>query len=276
MIVSISRRCDIPRFGFDGFLKQLDAGFADVSNPFNHAQIRRVSLLPADVDVLVFWTRDPRPVLEHGTMLEERGYRFYVMVTLTDYPAVLEPNPADGEAVVSAMKEFARRFGAARIIWRYDPILLSTVTTPGYHRENFTVLARSLNSIVERVIISLYDGEYGGAKRRIRALEDAGKLRILQGMGPETPEVKTLLAGLAAAAGENGMIMQSCAEAADFSDLGIVSGSCIDGALLSRLWGINGGTRDKNQRLHCRCVASVDIGSYGPCPAGCVYCYARR
>ncbi|MDR1306621.1 MAG: DUF1848 domain-containing protein [Treponema sp.] len=275
MIISVSRRCDIPRFGFDGFLKQLDAGFADVPNPFNHARIRRVSLLPADVDAFVFWTRDPRSVLEHGVMLEERGYRFYVMVTLTDYPAVLEPNPPDREAVISAMEEFARRFGPARIIWRYDPVLLSTLTDPGYHRENFTALARSLNRTVERVIISLYDGEYGGAKRRIRALEDAGRLRMLPGTA-ELPEVKTLLADLAAAAGENGMIMQSCAEAADLSDLGIMAGSCIDGALLSRLWGINGGARDKNQRPHCRCVSSADIGSYGPCPAGCVYCYARR
>jgi hypothetical protein len=73
-----------------------------------------------------------------------------------------------------------------------------------------------------------------------------------------------------------GMDIHSCAEAENLEPLGIKPGACIDGALIKELWGIETGGRDRNQRPHCGCAPSVDIGAYGACPAGCVYCYARR
>jgi hypothetical protein len=277
MIISVSRRCDIPRFRFDWFLERLEAGFTDVVNPFNSRQIRRVSLLPADAEVFVFWTRDPRPILAHAGEMEGRGYRFYVMVTLTGYPAILEPHAPDTEAICAAMGELAEKIGPRRVIWRYDPVFLSSLSDTEFHRENFAALARRLGGKIRRVIISLYD-EYGGAKRRTAALEKNSDLRVLpmsDGDGRLLPCLRELLGSMTRIAGEAGMEIQSCAEAAELAELGIAPGACIDGGLIRELWGIEAGGKDKNQRARCRCVSAADIGRYGSCPAGCVYCYAR-
>jgi hypothetical protein len=285
MIISASRRCDIPRFQFDWFLERLDAGFVEVRNPFNAARIRRVSLLPGDVDAVVFWTRDPVSIAKHGADMEKRGYPFYVMVTLTGYPALLEPGRPAEAGVIAAMRSIAGQFGAGRVIWRYDPVLLSTVTGAKFHRDNFAALASKLNGAVRRSIISIYD-DYKAARRRLAALEagsgepaETGVFRRMahyDGEGRVTPELRRLLADLADISRDNGMAMQSCAEAEDLSALGIRPGACIDGGLAAALWGTAAPGKDKNQRPRCLCAAAADIGSYGPCPAGCVYCYARR
>ncbi|GHU78788.1 hypothetical protein FACS189462_3990 [Spirochaetia bacterium] len=296
MLISISRRCDIPRFKFDWFLERLDAGYVETVNPYNKAQVRRVSLLPQDVTALVFWTRDPRPILAHAGELEARGYRFYVMVTLTGYPAILEPNMPPREAIIAAMGELAEKIGPERVIWRYDPIFFSSLTDSAFHIRNFKVLAGTLAGKIRRVIISVYD-EYGGAKQRLAALEGAGHLTLMphyqtglvettnatNEAGRLLPEVRNLLGELAAIAADAGLDIRSCAEGEDLSALGIKAGACIDAELIHRLFppdtplpDIETGKKDKNQRPHCRCAPSVDIGAYGPCPAGCVYCYACR
>ncbi|MDR1617964.1 MAG: DUF1848 domain-containing protein [Treponema sp.] len=283
MIISVSRRCDIPRFRLDWFMNRLDEGFVETANPFNSTQVRRVSLRPdpadpaAGAEALAFWTRDPRPLLARMGDLESRGIPFYVMVTLTGYPGTLEPNVPDAAAVCRAMGEMAEKIGPRRVIWRYDPVFLSILTDLPFHRENFAALARRLGGTVRRVIISLYD-PYRGAERRLAALEKSGALRPLpcmDGEGRPLPQVRDLMGTLAATARQAGIETQSCAEAEDLTPLGIVAGACIDGELIRKLWGIQAAGKDRGQRPHCRCAPSLDIGSYGPCPAGCVYCYAR-
>jgi hypothetical protein len=277
MIISVSRRCDIPRFQFDWFMDRLDAGFAEAVNPFNANQVRRVGLSPEEAELLVFWTRDPRHLLARAGELERRGCRFYVMVTLTGYPALLEPRMPEAADICAAMRELAERTGPRRTIWRYDPVFLSSQTDESFHRENFSALARRLEGKIQRVIISLYD-EYRGAKRRLGALEQSGGFRVLpatDGGGRLLPQVRGLLGDLAKIAGDAGMEIQSCAEAEDLSPLGIAPGACIDGGLIRDLWGIAADVKDRNQRPHCRCAPAVDIGRYGDCPAGCLYCYAR-
>ena len=281
MIISISRRCDIPRFAFGWFLEKLEAGFVDVKNPFNPRQIRRVSLLPPapgrapdeSAEVFAFWTRDPASIAGHAEGLEQRGYRFYVMTTLTAYPRVLEPNVPAAADVIQAMKNLAQKITADRVIWRYDPIFLSDVTDFGFHCRNFAHLAAQLNGSAKRVIVSLYD-EYAAAERRLAALERSGALKRMP--QPAGPAARELLAELALIARAEGMEIQSCAEE-DLSDLGIPGGACIDGEYISRLFSIKMPGRDRGQkRPLCRCSQSVDIGSYGHCPAGCVYCYGLR
>jgi hypothetical protein len=278
MIISISRRCDIPRFQFGWFMERLETGFTDVVNPFNRTQIRRVSLLPADAEVLVFWTRDPRSILDYAGELVDRGYRYYVMTTLTGYPAVLEPAMPQAEKVIAAMRGLSEKLGPERVMWRYDPVLLSSITDEAFHSRNFRSLASALKGAVSRVIISLYDG-YPGAERRISVLEKAGSLDMIplyEPGGALQTRTRELLADLAGAAREGGMEIQSCAEGEELRSLGIEPGACIDGALIKGLWGIESRGKDKNQRPFCRCAPSTDIGRYGPCPAGCLYCYARR
>jgi hypothetical protein len=274
MIVSISRRCDIPRFQFDWFMERLDAGYVDVANPFNPLQIKRVSLKPPSglgteecAEFLVFWTRDPRHILANTGELTKRGYPFYTMVTVTGYPAELEPNMANTHEVLTAMKELSNKTGPERVIWRYDPVLLSSVTDMDFHRRNFNALAQELSGSVRRVILSLYD-DYRGAKKRLETLEKSGVLKLIDA------DYKELLAYFAKSAQNAGMEIQSCAEKEDFSSLGIKGGACIDAALINKISGLEFNGKDKNQRPYCLCCKSVDIGTYGTCEAHCVYCYA--
>jgi DNA repair photolyase len=277
MIISASRRCDIPRFQFDWFQQRLEAGYVDVANPFNASQVRRVSLKPQDAEFLVFWTRDPRALL--AAQLEQ--YPFYTMITLTGYPKILEPNVPPAGDIIQAMRAMSEKRSRKRVIWRYDPVFFSSITDTAFHRRNFAELAARLSGFVERVIISVYD-EYAGAKRRLSALEKDDRIKVFPHSdqdGRLTPELKELVAELARIASAEGMEMRSCAEAEDLSGLGVKPGACIDGGLINEILGHSlsqTGSKDKNQRCNCRCVSSADIGSYGTCKAGCVYCYAQR
>jgi hypothetical protein len=258
-------------------MERIDAGYVVTVNPFNANQRKRVSLLPkkadmepADgVDVLVFWTRDPRNILANAEELTQRGFRFYVMVSVTGYPHELEPDmPCTSEALI-AMKELARKIGQDRVIWRYDPVILTSVTDEDFHRWNFDEIAQNLSGSVRRVIISVYD-EYRSPKQRLEGLEKMGAFQMLDtGAGSVN-----LLADLAKSAEAADMEIQSCAEKEDYSSIGIKPGACIDPALIGRLWGLEFKGKDKNQRPNCLCCQSVDIGSYGICGAHCVYCYA--
>ena len=272
-------------------MERLDEGFTDVTNPFNARQVKRVSLLPegnldpngsrrevprkADmepaegVDVFIFWTRDPRNILANTEELTQRGFLFYVMVTVTGYPPELEPDMTETAAALAAMKELAGKIGQDRVIWRYDPVILTSVTGEDFHRRNFGAIAQNLSGSVRRVIISLYD-EYRSSKQRLEGLEKAGNIRMLDTADGSA----NLLAGLAKSAEDAGMEIQSCAEKEDLSSLGIKPGACIDPELIGRLWGLEFKGKDKNQRPNCLCCQSVDIGSYGTCTARCVYCYA--
>jgi len=275
MIVSVSRRCDIPRYRFKWFMERLDAGFCEVTNPYNRKQIKRVSLLPAVqgmnpedtldyADAFVFWTREPENILANADELEKRGFRFYVMVTVTGYPAELEPNMTDTSKVLDSMKKLAQKIGQDRIIWRYDPVILTSITDENFHYKNFQALAQTLSGSVRRVIISIYD-EYPAAKKRLE----------LQKLEPHDINPQ-LLVSFSKSAEAAGMEIQSCAEKEDFSSFGIKSGACIDAALINKLWRIENINKDKYQRPNCLCCKSVDIGAYGTCNAQCVYCYANR
>ena len=274
MVISVSRRCDIPRFQFAWFMNRLNEGFVETVNPYNAGQIRRVSLLPEDVDAFVFWTRDPGDILDNTEELSNRGYPFYVMVSLTDYPELLEPNMAPAAEVLKSMKELAKIIGPSRVIWRYDPIIFTSVTDIDFHRRNFYQLAQNLTGSVGRVIVSIYD-DYQKAKKRLEKLEQDKKLKMLSiDRFCLNSDFHNLLADLAKNAEAAGMEIQSCAEREDFSSLGIKPGACIDAALINKMCAQEFTGKDKNQRPGCLCCKSADIGAYNACNAHCVYCYA--
>jgi hypothetical protein len=276
MIISVSRRSDIPRFHFDWFLERLREGFVDVANPFNRNQVRRVSLRPGDAELFVFWTRDPLTLLENGRRFEDLGYRWYVMTTLNAYPGELEENPPDRDRVIRSLRSLADQFGPDRVLWRYDPLMLNSLTTRDFHLANFEHLSRALRGAVTKVITSGYD-EYTRARRRMERLESGGLLTVealRDEEGRFLAPARDLLGKLAALAKEAGISMQSCAEKEDLAPLGITKGACIDRDFIRDFWGIEVSGR-ANQRRHCCCAPSIDIGSYGDCPARCAYCYAR-
>ncbi|MDD8025141.1 MAG: DUF1848 domain-containing protein [Acidobacteriota bacterium] len=272
MIISASRRTDIPACRADWFMDRIRAGFCDVASPFDRSRVSRVSLAPGDVDVIVFWTRDPSPLMGFLDELDRLGYRYYFQYTLLDYPRALEPGAPNPETVISGFRRLADRIGAAKVVWRYDPILIAPALGPDFHRERFERLAAALAGATERVVISLYD-EYPFTRARLRRLEAAG----LSPIEPSLEAAGALIRFLAAAAEAKGMTMVSCAEKLDLRPFGVRPGRCIDPVLIQKLFGIEVPRRkDPGQRPLCGCAPSRDIGAYDTCGRGCLYCYATR
>jgi len=274
MIVSASRRTDIPAFYARWFMNRVREGFCLVSNPYNPSQVSRVSLRPEDVDVLVFWSKNPAPLLPHLRDLEWDGFRFYFQFTLNAYPRELEPGVPPLRERLHTFKRLSDALGPERVVWRYDPVILSNRTDPAFHRSRFQSLCRELAPFTRRVMTSLVTF-YAKTGRRLKRLEPRGYR--FDTAPEESPEADRLLAEMAQAAGEQGIEIQSCAATRDYSGLGIPPGRCIDGEILERVWGIRRPWfKDPHQRRTCGCAASKDIGMTDSCLHDCPYCYATR
>lgn len=266
MIISASRRTDIPACYADWFFHRLEVGFACVRNPMNPRQISRVSLEPDVVDGFVFWTKNPTPMLDRLHLLGDRPY--YVQFTLNAYGTDLEPGlPGKNDTLVPAFQTLSRMIGPERVIWRYDPILLTPSYPIAYHVRYFETLARRLHGHTNKCVISFVD--------LYRHLSKVS--RELQFLPLGISEQYELAGRFAEIADRYGLKLETCAEAVDLSQFGIDHGKCIDGALFEKLIGqpLNLG-RDPNQREACGCMASVDIGMYDSCGNGCRYCYGNH
>lgn len=275
MIVSASRRTDIPCFYSQWFFNRLREGYACVANPFSAHQISRVSLSAEAVDAFVFWTKNPEPMLSRLTELE--GYEYYFQFTLNGYGGLVEPGLADTGRLVDTFLRLSDKAGADRVLWRYDPIIISDAYSLSYHEEQFGRLAKRLKGATDRCTISFLD-DYAAIRSNLKKL----RLTLDPNPGPEGAEAamrmqKQAAKRLAAAAAGTGIQLVTCAETVDLSEFGIGHGSCIDKERLERLLGCTlAAEPDKNQRPACGCVQSIDIGAYGTCKNGCLYCYATH
>ncbi len=270
MVLSASRRTDLPAFYAEWFMNRVRAGFCEVPNPWRRDQVSRVSLDPAEVDAIVFWTRNPRPLLPHLDELDRPRPRYLFLMTILGYPSALDPGCLALEPAVEAFRRLAGRLGPDRVTWRYDPVVLSPATPADWHRRRFAELARSLQGHTRRCKLSLVD-LYAKVRPRLRELEGTD-----HHFGP-TPVDGELLRDLAGLARQHGIEPESCAETRDLQPYGIAPGRCIDADLLARLFSTKLAARkDPGQRPVCGCAVSRDIGMYDSCPAGCTYCYAVR
>lgn len=276
-IISASRRSDIPAFFPDWFMTRVREGWFERVNPYNPRQRSRVSLAPEAVTAIVFWSKNPRPLLSHLDELERRGYRFYVQYTLNPYDGRFEPGLPTLAERLDTFHALAALLGPERVIWRYDPIILSSVTPVSWHLEQAGVLADLLREKTRRLTISFLD-RYGSVERRLALLARNKGISCRDLAAPENRgALEELAAGLGRIGGAHGLEVMTCCEEMDLERFGIGHGSCIDGELIRALVGGKGTfPRDRNQRPCCRCAASVDLGWYGSCGYGCVYCYARR
>jgi hypothetical protein len=274
LIISASRRTDIPAFYAPWFINRVRAGYCAVPNPYYPSRVSRVSLRPDDVSAFVFSTRNPRPLMRHLDELDDLGFKYYFLITLVNNPRSIDPKSPPAEASAAAIQELAEKIGPRRLIWRYDPIVLSSQTGLDYHLENFTRLAASLHGATTRCIISILD-EYPRARSRLDALRRSG-LEIFAGARLQGL-VDELVPRLVERAARQGIHITSCAERFDLKPLGVEPGKCIDDRLLSDLFGLApSGKKDPSQRPECGCVPSRDIGMYHSCLFGCAYCYATR
>lgn len=263
MIVSASRRTDIPCHYAPWLMERLRAGYALTRNPMNHAQVRRVSMKPEDVDAFVFWTKDPLALMAHLDELDRNGYAYYFQFTLTPYGRGIEPGLRDKAEIERTFAALSRRIGRERVLWRYDPIVLGGELTAQYHREQFSRLCEALGPHTERVTVSFVDLYAKLRTDAVRAIS--------------MEEMEELAAFIGEKARAHGLLACACCERADFSRHGIGRAACVDAALVRRISGREVSARpDQGQRAGCGCAQSMDIGAYDTCPNGCVYCYANR
>ena len=261
MIVSASRRTDIPAFHSGWFMDCLRRGFVEVKNPYNPDQVSKVSLEPGDVESIVFWTKNPAPLLTYLDEIEKIGHRYSFHFTINDYPEELEPHVPSLDERVDRFIELSEKIRPRNIAWRYDPIILSDQTGADYHRRAFENLCKKLGPYTRRVIVSLID-YYKKTKRNLKPLNYRFDFDAA-----ERPETDELLGDLAKTAREHELVISTCAQERDYTGLGIPPGRCIEGEGPYK--------KDPSQREHCRCTQSRDIGAYGTCRHECAYCYAR-
>jgi hypothetical protein len=273
MIISASRRSDIPGRFAEWFMDRVREGHCDVTNPFNARQVTRVSLLPADVDAVVFWSKNPAPLLPHLDELDRRGFRCGFLVTVNDYPREIEPGVPSLADRVETVRALSGRVGIRSVVWRYDPILLSERMTAEWHMERFRRLAGLLATYVDHVIVSFADF-YRKTERRLCAVEHAMEDRMWRNAF-HAPGAEGLVRELIRCSRAAGLPIQSCAEDPSLEAMGIPPGACIDGHWIQRFAGIEvPHIKDPGQREWCRCVPSRDVGQVNTCTIGCRYCYA--
>lgn len=270
MIISCSRRTDVPAFYTPWLMRRLREGYCTTVNPFNRNNVARVPLDSRNVDVIVFWTKNPAPLLHHLDEIDAFDIPYYFQFTVNGYGHALEPSVPEVGEVIATFKSLSKRLGPERVIWRYDPILLDREHPREYHEEQFTLIADSLRGHARQIIVSivdLYQKTVRNIEKHIPGYECVAS--------PPESELNVLLSKLSEVAGARGYTIQSCAEDRNFSSFGVPPGKCIDDELMYRLFGVRLSIgKDQGQRPACLCSASKDIGFYNTCQHFCRYCYA--
>jgi len=266
MIISASRRTDIPAHYTDWFFNRLEEGYVLTRTPMRPHQVSKISLKPDVVDGFVFWTKNPLPMMPRLSLLD--GIPYYFQFTLTAYGKNLEPGiPSKRDVLIPAFQNLARTIGSDRLVWRYDPIILTPSYSIEYHLHYFSQLAKALEGTTDTCVISFFDS--------YRHLKHAIHSNCLS--APDQIQIMELAARMQDLAHKRGFRLTTCSESMDLSNYGIYHSSCIDGQRLSRIAGFSlHVNRDANQRSACCCDSSVDIGMYDSCGNHCLYCYANH
>lgn len=270
MIVSASYRTDIPAFYPEWFLRRLQEGFALVRNPYS-AQMYRVDLRPQRVTGFVFWTRNFGPLLDHLDRLRAFGRPFAVQFTITNYPRAIEPAVIPAEKAVAQMHRLAREVHPLCPVWRYDPVLFTSLTPPDFHLANFAGLAAQLEGSTDEAVIS-FAQIYAKSRRNLDA---AARRHGFAWEDPADEAKRALASDLAEIARRHGMRLTVCSQP-DYVVEGAGEARCVDVRRLARISGEPLDAPLKGNRPGCACHESRDIGEYDTCPHGCLYCYAVR
>lgn len=268
MIVSASYRTDIPALYAAWFMNRLQAGFARVHSPYGGPPTT-VPLNRAAVDAFVFWTRNLAPFTTALVAVADRGFPFLVQYSVTGYPRALDRATPSPEAAIRHIRAAVSRYGAGTVVWRYDPIVCTTLTPAEWHLSTFADLARMLAGAVDEVIVS-WCQTY---RKTVRNLDAAARTSGFTWCDPKDNEKRDLLARLAAIAAAHGMRLTLCGQPS-LQIEGVGEARCIDADRLSRIAGAPLAIRHQAHRKQCGCWASRDIGAYDSCTQGCVYCYA--
>ena len=262
IIISASRRTDIPAFYSEWFMNRIRAGYFVKVNPYNTKQRKTVSLLPQDIEAFIFWTKNPLPLMQYLPLLDRQGYRYLFHFTLNNYSKIFEPRVPTLQNRVETFKRLSDKIGPDRVLWRYDPIIVSNLNSVGNHLEQFHQIAKTLQGYTQRVTVSLLV-LYDKVKTNLKKLTPEHGLQITDIRAEEEREqLRDLARGLSLIAVESGLAIFSCSEKVNLAEFNIQPGSCIDVQLINRIFKLNLKTvKDKYQRPECLCASSIDMGS---------------
>ncbi len=265
MIISASRRTDIPSYYGEWFMRRLREGSVFIPNPYNAKRYSKASLTRDAVDIIAFWTKNPIPFMQYLTEIDKMGYVYYFQFTLTPYGRETESNLPHKDKLLEVFINLSKSIGRERLVWRYDPIIINKQYDMNYHAEMFSYMARKLSNYTERCIVSFVDN-YKNVTARLG--KDLNYTTTEQGM-------LTIASIFSKLAKENGIDLFTCSEEIELGQFDIQHGACIDKSHIEKILGSKINIRkDKNQRSKCLCVESIDIGTYNCCANGCNYCYA--
>ncbi len=267
MIISATKRTDIPSFYGQWFVNRLRDGYALIQNPYNFNRYSKVILTPEAVDIIVFWTKNPIPFLKFLPEIDAMGYIYYFQFTLTPYGKETEKGLPDKNELIQTFISLSKKIGKNRIVWRYDPIIIDDNYTIDYHIDKFSSMAKLLSSYTNRCVISFVDA-YKNVTCRM-GKDPTYKMT--------NDVIHTISAEFSKIAKANNLELYTCAEQIDLDKYDIKHGACIDKQLIETILSCKiNSKRDINQRDECLCVTSIDIGTYNCCLNGCNYCYALQ
>lgn len=273
IIVSASRATDIPAFYADWFFHRLDEGYLMWRNPFN-GKDSYVSM--ANMRFVVFWSKNPKPLIPYLPILQEKGIGFYIQFTLNDYDAEqLEPGVPRLAERIDTFKRIVDEYGLGSVVWRFDPLLLTDKISPELLLHRIAAIAEQLKGYTEKLVFSFADIiGYRSVARNLRAAS-------IDFREWNTETMLTFARRLADM--RLPFRLATCAEAIDLEEFGIEHNRCIDPELIARRAPddaelqsfLQRAKSDSGQRKLCGCILSKDIGAYNTCPHLCRYCYAN-
>jgi hypothetical protein len=270
-IISVSRRTDIPAYYADWFRKRLEIGYTHYPNPFTFAPVC-VSLKPEDVRAFVFWTRNPKPLFRHLDYIDEHyGKRHYMLFTINGMPEKLEERNPKIDFAIDCVKYLCERYNNEYVIWRFDPVLITSITPAEYIIEKYNEISSKIKDYSVRCIFSFVD-LYKKTERNIKKLEKEN----IKFYSPSVDERINLTKQIKAIADSKNISLFACAEDDLLQADGTLKARCIDPVLVQKI--CNDGILDykfRQSRNGCGCIESRDIGYYDSCPHGCIYCYAN-
>jgi hypothetical protein len=263
MILNTGSRTDIPAYYSEWFYNRVKEGYVLVRNPYYPVQVTRYRLDPQVVDVLVFCTKNPAPMLPR---LEEiHAFHQFWFVTITPYGREIEPYVPAKEQVMESFLELSGRVGVDAVGWRYDPIFLSEKYSVPYHIETFGKMADKLAGSTHQCVVSFID-LYEKTMRNFPGVSAVPKDKQEQ-----------LIREFVKIGKAHDITIYTCAEQPGLAECGAEVSGCMTQTVLERAIGC---TLDipasKNRaRASCDCLLGSDIGMYNTCGHGCLYCYAN-
>ncbi len=260
MIISASRRTDIPSLHTKWFLNRLKEKYVITQNPISKNNFYKIPLNKNIVDIIVFWSKNPN--IDFLKEVRDLGYKFYLHFTITPYDKNIERNIPNKKLLIRNFQTISKLFGKEKIIWRYDPIILNDDFNANYHINNFKNFADSLNGYTDECIFSFVQ-IYSKIKNNIKNINDNDKIILIENI-KEISE-------------KNNIKLKSCSQDFDnITNIRVEKSACIDKERIQKILGYSiKEKKDKSQRKLCNCIESIDIGMYNTCTNGCIYCYAN-